>query len=84
MPCTMYTNRWMYGLIETDIRLHSKTLVHCTGQKNGIYSSSKIKYNVTDLIYLLISDLEVTELVTINQTHFTVNAIPSCQGGHAH
>jgi len=29
----------------------------------------------------LLSDLEATELAMISQTHFTVNAIPSCQGG---
>jgi len=37
-----------------------------------------------DLIYLWISDpQEATELVTINQTHFTVNTIPSRRGGRA-
>jgi hypothetical protein len=31
----------------------------------------------SDVIYILISDLEATELVTINEIHFIVDAIPS-------
>ena len=34
----------------------------------------------SDIIYLFISDPEATELVTINETHFTVDAIPSRRG----
>jgi hypothetical protein len=34
----------------------------------------------SDIIYLLISDPEVTELVTINGIHFIVDAIPSRRG----
>jgi hypothetical protein len=34
----------------------------------------------SDVIYLLISDPEATELVTINEIHFIVDAIPSRRG----
>jgi hypothetical protein len=34
----------------------------------------------SDIIYLLISDPEATELVTINEIHFIVDAIPSRRG----
>ena len=34
----------------------------------------------SDIIYLFISDSEATELVTINETRFTMDAIPSRRG----
>jgi hypothetical protein len=34
----------------------------------------------SDVIYLLISDPEATEFVTVNEIHFIVDAIPSRRG----
>jgi len=73
LPATAGAGQSMSEMCPTDI-----LLVSAQDNRSGMCFFSLSE----DLIYLLISDpQEATELVTINQTHFTVNTIPSRRGG---
>jgi len=69
LPATAGARQSMSETCPTDI-----LLVSAQDHRGGMCFFSLSE----DLIYLWISDpQEATELVTINQTHFTVNTIPS-------